>query len=401
MWVVSRYNYLLFHVAAEGFSIVVACLIFVLATRTYRFSSDSLLLFLGNAFLAIALIDSFHTIAYKGMGIFPSNDPNTATQLWIAARYMEAFAFLLVPWVCEKIPPRVQSWGFIGIASLLIFAVMRTSYFPDCFLAGYGLTPFKIVSEYLIAVILMAAMFQIRQIRNSLSRVTYITLMLAMGTTILSEMSFTLYADVYGIMNGLGHILKILAFVFIFRGVVIRGLDDPYIEIFHRLQDASRRDPLTGLYNRLGFMEASRHFFALASREGFSVGLMMMDIDHFKAVNDKFGHVEGDRVLKEFADLLVRCSRESDIPCRFGGDEFVMLLKADPGGSVLVRKRIEDCFSEYQKDQAELGIGLSVGLAVADPGESLFDIDILIRAADEEMYRHKRGKSRSALPKGV
>ena len=397
LWVVSRYNYLLFHVAAEGFSIAVACLIFVLATKTFKFSKNSLLLFLGHAYLAVALLDFFHTLAYRGMGVFPSNDPNTATQLWIAARYLQALALLMAPWLAERISRRVQFWGFLGIASAVLFVIMRTSIFPDCFIAGSGLTLFKIVSEYFISAILLTAMLHVRQIRESLGRVTYLSLMLAMGTTILSEMAFTLYTDVYGVMNGLGHILKILSFVFIYHGVVIRGMDDPYTEIFHRLQEASMRDPLTGLYNRLGFVEAADRFFALARRDGSSVGLLMMDIDNFKSVNDKFGHAEGDRVLKKFAELLVRCSRESDIPCRFGGDEFVILAKADPGGAVLVRRRIEECFMKCNEEEPELGIDLSVGIAVAAPGGDLFDIDILIRAADEEMYRHKRSKPRPDL----
>lgn len=401
MWVVSRYNYLLFHVTVEIFSVVIACLIYVLATGTYKFSQNSLLLFLGHAYLAVAMLDFFHTLSYKGMGVFPSDDPNTATQLWIAARYLEAFALLMAPWLAERIPRRFQFWGFLAVASSAVLVIMGTSIFPDCFIAGSGLTHFKIGSEYLISAILVAAMFHISHIRESLSRVTYISLMLAMCATIFSEMAFTLYADVYGVMNGLGHILKVFSFFFILRGVIIRGLDDPYKEIFHRLRDISLRDPLTGLYNRLGFMEIAGHFFALAGREGFSVGLMMIDIDHFKAVNDKLGHLEGDLVLKDFAELLVRCSRESDVPCRFGGDEFIVLMKTDPGGAVLVRSRIEECFEECRKKKPGLGIGLSVGIAVAAPGEDLFDIDFLIRAADKEMYRHKRSKLRQALPKGV
>lgn len=400
LWVAFRYDYILFHVATEGFSIVVACLIFVLATRTYKFSRNSLLLFLGHAYLAVALLDFFHTLAYRGMGIFPSNDPNTATQLWIAARYLQALALLMAPLLAERISRRIQFWGFLGIASSAVFLIMRTSAFPDCFISGSGLTPFKMASEYFISAILLVAMFHIRRIRKSLTRVTYISLMLAMGTTILSEMAFTLYADVYGVMNGVGHILKILSFSFIYQGVVIRGLDDPYNEIFHRLQESSMRDTLTGLYNRLGFVEAAGRFFALARRDDSSVGLLMMDIDNFKTVNDNFGHAEGDRILKTFAEHLACCSRESDIPCRFGGDEFVILMKTDPSGAVLMRKRIEECFRKYCEENPGLGIGLSIGIAIAAPGEDLFDVDILIHAADEEMYRHKRSKHRSNFSNG-
>lgn len=393
LWIVSRYNYLLFHVTAELFAVVVGCLIFVLATRTYKFSRNSYLLFLGNAYLAVALVDFFHILAFKGMGIFSSSDPNMATQLWIAARYLEAFALMLVPWLGARISGRSQFLGFIGIASFLIGIVMTTGIFPDCFSAVSGLTDFKIVSEFVISALLAAAMIHTWQIRESLTRVLYLSLMLSMGATILSEMAFTLYTDVYGVMNGLGHILKIVSFMFIYQGVVIKGLDEPYGEIFRRLQDASRRDPLTGLHNRLGFRVAAEHFFALSKRDGFSVGLIMMDIDNFKAVNDRFGHIEGDSVLKKVADLLVRCSRGSDITCRFGGDEFIILMKTDPDGLVSACRRVEDRFREFcDEDGEKYGIDLSVGSAIAAPGGQFFDLDRLIQEADEDMYRQKRSK---------
>jgi diguanylate cyclase (GGDEF)-like protein len=401
LWVVSRYNYLLFHVLAEGFSIVVACLIFVLATRTYRFSGNSLLLFLGNAYLAVAIVDLFHTLAFKGMGVFPSNDPNTATQLWIAARYLESFSLLLATWLGNRLPRKIQFWGFLGIASLLVFVVMRTSLFPDCFIAGVGLTNFKIVSEYVISAILVTAMIHLWQIRGNVTPVIFWSLMLSMGTTVLSEMAFTLYTDVYGVTNGLGHILKIISFIFIYNGVVIRGLDEPYGEIFRKLKETSLRDPLTGIYNRLGFMESAERFFALARREKFGIAMLMMDIDNFKAVNDKFGHAEGDRVLKDFAGILLDCSRKSDIPCRLGGDEFVILMKTNPGGAVIMRNRVEASFLEYQKKESRLGIGLSIGVAFASPGESLFEVDTMMRAADSEMYGYKRSRSQRSAPGGV
>jgi len=401
LWVVSLYNYLLFHVLAEGFSIVVACLIFVLATRTYRFSGNSLLLFLGNAYLAVATVDLFHTIAFKGMGVFLSNDPNTATQFWIAARYLESFSLLLAPWLGSRLPRKTQFWGFLGIASLVVFVVMRTSLFPDCFIAGEGLTNFKIVSEYVISAILVTAMVHLWQIRENVTPVLFWSLMLSMGTTVLSEMAFTLYSDVYGVMNGLGHILKIISYIFIYNGVVIKGLDEPYGDMFRRLKEASLRDPLTGVYNRLGFMESAERFFALAGRDGFGIAMLMMDIDNFKAVNDDFGHAEGDRVLRDFAGILLECSRKSDIPCRLGGDEFVILMKTNPGGAVLMRNRVEERFLEYQKKESRLGIGLSIGAAFASPGETLFEVDTMMRAADNEMYRHKRSRPPRSAPEGV
>ncbi|MEA3507792.1 MAG: MASE3 domain-containing protein [Synergistota bacterium] len=109
LWIVSRSNYLLFRVTVEGFSIVVACLIFVLASKTWRFSKNNFLLYLGNAYIAIALIDFFHTLTFKGMAIFTSHGASTSTQLWVAARFLEAFVLFSAPWLADRFPRRIQA----------------------------------------------------------------------------------------------------------------------------------------------------------------------------------------------------------------------------------------------------------------------------------------------------
>ena len=394
IWVISRQNYLLFHTVAEGFSIVVACLIYVLATRTYKYSGDSILLFIGNAYLAIAVIDFFHTIAYKGMGILSTDSSNHATQLWIAARYLEASALLLAPRFANRITRRFQFPAFMLAASILIFTILGTDVFPDCFVEGSGLTTFKIASEFVISGILAAAMLNIWYIREKLAPVIYRTLMLSIGATILSEMAFTLYSDVYGIMNGLGHVLKVISFIFIYQGVVIKGLEEPYEVIFKKLQEASFKDPLTGLLNRQGFMEAAGRLLSLAKREHSGIGMLMMDIDNFKSVNDKFGHVEGDSVLKQLAGIILDSSRDTDVCCRFGGDEFLVFLRADTETIYRVGKRMIDRFRGFLDGSfGRYDIDLSIGTASAVQGESLFDVERLIIAADENMYVNKKSKT--------
>jgi len=393
LWLVSRSNYLLFHVTVEGFSIVVACLIYVLASKTWRFSRNNFLLYLGNAYIAVALIDFFHTLAYKGMGVFPGEGANAATQLWIAARYLEAFALFSVPWLADRFPKRLQAPAFLATAAFLVAVIMNTPCFPDCYVTGKGLTTFKVASEYVICGFIAAGMYRIWKIRNRLSPLVFRAMMLSMGTTILSEMTFTLYTDVYGVMNGLGHILKVISFMFIFQGVVMKGLEEPYGELFHKLKESTLKDPLTGLCNRLGFMEVARRYFAMARRDSSSVGMLMMDLDHFKNVNDRFGHLEGDRLLVKFADLMRECVREADVPCRFGGDEFVVLMQEGTRSTLLLKHRILARFEEkMREDMKRYDISLSIGTAAVEPEASRFDLDSLIQEADEAMYREKNKK---------
>ena len=94
MYFISHYNYLLFHSLAEVFSIIIAFAIFAIAWNARRIMDNNYLLFLGIAFLFIGAIDFIHSLAYKGMGVFPGHGTNAATQLWIAARYLESLSLL-------------------------------------------------------------------------------------------------------------------------------------------------------------------------------------------------------------------------------------------------------------------------------------------------------------------
>lgn len=237
LYAFSQYNYLLFHSVIEGFCIVVAVLIFVLATRTFKYSGNGLLLFLGNAFLFIAVIDFFHTAAYKGMGIFPINSADMATQLWLAGRYLLAVTFpLAIVVTSRRFSSRLQIGAYAAATLLMLLSIMWLRNFPVAYIEGRGLTTFKIVSEYLISLVILAAMLLFYRQRNQLNPALYQMLMAAMACTILSEISFTLYTDVYGFMNFAGHIFKAISYGFIFVGVVLRGLDAPYETIFQDLQ---------------------------------------------------------------------------------------------------------------------------------------------------------------------
>jgi len=97
-------------------------------------------------------------------------------------------------------------------------------------------------------------------------------------------------------------------------------------ELQNQLREQAIRDPLTGLYNRLYLNESLERELILAERHGYCVSVVMTDLDHFKAVNDCYGHLAGDVVLRVFAGLMKRHSRSSDINCRYGGEEFFLVL---------------------------------------------------------------------------
>ncbi|MHB1413843.1 MAG: sensor histidine kinase [Chloroflexota bacterium] len=241
-FVVAHDDYVLFHVLVEGFTIIVSALIYVVATRTYKHSGNGFLLFLGNAFLFIAVIDFFHTMTYAGMGVFPGYTANTPTQLWIAGRYLMAVSLFAALFFLRRGFPRWRAFSLYAvITAALVASIMWIPIFPTSYVPGVGLTTFKIVSEYVISLILVGAILNLRRHRMYVDGSMYRLLVAALVATILSELSFTLYQDVYGLMNLVGHVLTFVSFYLIYLGIVSQGLEAPYDEIRKLNEELERR----------------------------------------------------------------------------------------------------------------------------------------------------------------
>jgi diguanylate cyclase (GGDEF)-like protein len=156
------------------------------------------------------------------------------------------------------------------------------------------------------------------------------------------------------------------------------------------LADQARRDPLTGLHNRAGFIERLEHSLAAARRSGQALALLFVDLDRFKRVNDEHGHAVGDRALKQAAQRLGSVVREVDTVGRVGGDEFVILLEAvhDERDAGRVAQALIERFAEpLSVEGLRIDIGVSVGIALF-PRDG-HDVASLMERADEAMYRSK------------
>jgi diguanylate cyclase (GGDEF)-like protein len=163
-------------------------------------------------------------------------------------------------------------------------------------------------------------------------------------------------------------------------------------ELQDQLREQAVRDDLTGLLNRRYLVETMPRELARATREGRPLAVMMIDVDHFKQVNDVLGHAAGDQVLRALGGLLRAMTRASDVACRWGGEEFVVVL---PGAPVDAgARRAEDMRLAFQSlafpDQASRAHStFSVGLAVFPAhGETP---EALLEAADRALYRAKEG----------
>ena len=237
LYLASLYSYLLFHSLAELFSIVIGCGIFIIAWNSRRILDNNYLLFLGIAYLFISGIDLLHTLAYKGMGVFPGYDANLPTQLWISARYVEAFSLLIAPFFLGR--GLKATFGFLGYVlatSLLLGSIFYWKIFPTCFVEGIGLTRFKRMSEYFISLILFGAIAMLVRKRHEFDTDVLRLLIVSIALTIASELAFTFYIHVYGLSNLIGHYFKIISFYFMYKAIVETGLARPYGLLFRDLK---------------------------------------------------------------------------------------------------------------------------------------------------------------------
>jgi len=169
------------------------------------------------------------------------------------------------------------------------------------------------------------------------------------------------------------------------------GAHNPWASELLSLREQVITDPLTGLFNVRHFRSALDIELERTVRTGSPTSLMMIDLDYFKKVNDRWGHEVGNRVLKLTADLIKQVTRQLDVQCRYGGEEFVVIL---PSTNILLasqvaerlRQRLEE--AEIEVGEEAFNITASIGLAVRTVNESGSALK-LIKVADECLYKAK------------
>ena len=154
----------------------------------------------------------------------------------------------------------------------------------------------------------------------------------------------------------------------------------------------SQLDGLTKLFNHYAIVERLQEELNRAKRYGLDLSCMMIDVDRFKMINDKFGHQKGDQILKHLAQLIKEDLRKSDIVGRYGGDEFFVILpETRPKSAAVAAMRIQEIFkNKMKKYAAQAGIAntLSIGLS-GYPAKGINDFKSMIEVADKAMYQAK------------
>jgi diguanylate cyclase (GGDEF)-like protein len=167
------------------------------------------------------------------------------------------------------------------------------------------------------------------------------------------------------------------------------------------LQTLAAVDPLTGLYNRRQFESLARAELGRSQRYMRPCSFLMIDIDHFKQVNDTFGHEMGDWVLKTVATILATARREADVVARFGGEEFVIMLpETTPEAAAMVAERIRSMVAANSMAIEDATLNVTISAGVGEVTASSASIEAVLRDADRALYEAKQtGRNRVCVAK--
>jgi len=270
LYATSWYHYLLFHSLAELFSVCVAVSLFIIAWNSRRYLHHGYLFFIGIAYLFVGFLDTLHMLGYTGMGVFAGYD-YYGNQLWIAGRLVESLS-LLAGFVYirkKRIATELVLLAYTLVTLLFVALVFWWRVFPACYVPDVGQTPFKVDMEFVIIGILLVDIWVLHLNRKYFEKQVARWIFWSFILTILSELSFALYVDNYGILNMAGHYCKLFSFYLLYKALVEKGIREPYELVYREIKEKEEhlaealrtkdkffsiiahdlRNPVGGIYN--------------------------------------------------------------------------------------------------------------------------------------------------------
>ncbi len=389
----AEHDYLLFHSVVEAVAVAVGAGAFMVAWNAKAYYRSPVILGFGVAQLFVAWLTLLHLLAYRGMGVFPGGDGDLATQLWTAARLLEAGSLVAVLLMPHRPRPPTLLALYGALTALLMASIFWWHLYPRCFVTGVGLTPFKRVSEVVVVGLFLSAGALLGRPRADLDERTRTTLRWAVALAVLAEVSFSVYRSLEGPVIVAGHLLHLMVTYFFYRAVVATALQHPYGVLFGELARSEahlrrQHDELAAAHLRLERLARVDALTGLLNRS---------------AIRDRAGHATGDQALRAIARQLAGSLRATDALGRFGGDEFVVVLPETGAGEALaVAEKIVQAvrvLSRLPDDASPSPLTVSVGAASASAAAD--GLDALLHRADLAMYEAKARRRGGAVGAAV
>lgn len=361
-------GYPAFHLLAELFAVVVAMSAFTVAWNTRHYIENGYLLVLGISYVTIAVVDLLHAISYSGVSVIPNATTDLPTQLWLAARYLQAVAVLLAPlFVTRRTRPTMILWTFTAAATALVAACFL-GLLPHAFIEGSGLTPFKVGSEYVISIALLGGLVLLVRARRHFDSAVFRLLAFSIVTSIVAELAFTLYAEPFGAWNLAGHLVRIAAYFAVYRALVYIGLKRPYDVLFRELSQTAEALRASEVRYRSTFEQAN-------------LGIAHVGLDgSWLTVNQRLAEITGYSEDEMLAMSPHAITHPDDLARQ-------SMLDAD-----LIEGSIEnyDLEKRYiRKDRAVIWVNITHSLLHAEDGTPRYFI-----ATVEDVDRRKRAEER-------
>jgi PAS domain S-box-containing protein len=242
LYLISLVNYQLFHTLLELITVVIVAGIFILTWNVRNYLTNNYLKIIGFCYGFIAIIDLFHALTYGGVNLIPGYGANSSIQFWMAEAYLLSIATLIASFsIGGRTLSDYSIVGCFAIATLVLSIAIFFGYFPDCFIAGKGLTAFKVYSEYAVIVILIISLFPLYRKRDQFNKRVFNIIVSSLVLTIIAEFFFSGYTTLFDLANLAGHMFKAAAFCFIYQAIFVTGLREPFNIIFIDLKQAEQR----------------------------------------------------------------------------------------------------------------------------------------------------------------
>ena len=217
------FGFLYFHIVVEAITIVIALYAFTSSVRSKDTVAEGFFRIVGSSYFAVAVLDLFHVMSYKGMNILISTSADPPTVFWVTARGVEAAGLLAALLFAARKPSAAKLFAVSLVVSAGLSALVFAGWMPVMYDDAAGLTTTKIMSEYFIIALFLVSMALLHYRRHEFTFAQSVLILAVLGITCISEFSFTMYQDVYGVMNIIGHIFKALSFIPLFLLFFISG----------------------------------------------------------------------------------------------------------------------------------------------------------------------------------